>query len=71
MKELLERNKLLLLKSLVWSFVFGMFSHAYMYFNNSMTHDSLSEFASSHPWKMQIGRVFVPFYQTYLRGPMI
>lgn len=71
MKELLERNKILFLKCLIWSFFFGMFAHAYMYFNNSMTHDSLAEFASSHTWKMQIGRVFVPFYQTYIRGPMI
>lgn len=71
MKEVFERNKFLFLKSLIWSFVLGMFAHAYMYFNNSMTHDSLAEFAGSPTWKIQIGRIFVPFYQTYLRGPMI
>lgn len=71
MKVLFERNKSLFLKCLIWSFVFGMLAHAYMYFNNSMTHDSLTEFAGSHTWKMQLGRIFVPLYQTYFRGPVI
>lgn len=71
MKELVQKNKGLFLKCLIWSFASGLFAHAYMYFNNSMTHDSVSEFAGSHVWKMQIGRIFVPFYQTYIRGSMI
>ena len=39
-----EKNKKMLLFALVCTFLWGMLAHGYCFFDNSFSHDSLSEF---------------------------
>lgn len=61
-----KNNKKLILTSLLFSFFWGLIAHAYMFFNNNLSHDSLSEINGelySNIWKIQAGRIFVPIYR--------
>ena len=61
-----NENKKIIFKSLIYTFVWGLVAHAYMFFNNNLSHDSLSEINAelySNIWKIQAGRVFVPIYR--------
>lgn len=51
---------------MLFTFICGLVAHSYMFFNNSLSHDSLSEINGelySNIWKIQAGRVFVPIYR--------
>ncbi|MBR1470879.1 MAG: glucosyltransferase domain-containing protein [Lachnospiraceae bacterium] len=62
-----ERMSVCALSVLFW----GMAAHAYVFFHNTFSHDSLTEFNAAvfgNEWKMQLGRVFVPVYRFLFRG---
>lgn len=40
----LKRNRSCIILSILFTFIWGMAAHGYMYFNNSISHDSLNEF---------------------------
>ncbi|MCD7883738.1 MAG: glucosyltransferase domain-containing protein [Lachnospiraceae bacterium] len=66
-----EENKKTFLFCMLVTFAWGLAAHAYMFFNNSVSHDSLVEFnAAVHgtDLKIQSGRVFVPVYRAISRG---
>lgn len=61
-----KNNKNLILSSLAFTFIWGLVAHAYMFFNNNLSHDSLAEINGelySNIWKIQAGRIFVPVYR--------
>lgn len=69
----LRRNRNLILFCLIATFVWGMVAHGYIFFHSSFSHDSLNEFnatVSGNEWKIQLGRVFVPFYRFFVRGDL-
>ncbi len=66
-----QNNKKELWFCLIVTFVLGILAHGYMFFNNSISHDSLAEFlltdgVSKH--KIELGRIFVPLYRMYIGG---
>lgn len=66
-----EKNKKMLLVALACTFLWGMLAHGYCFFDNSFSHDSLSEFHGAifgNGVKMGAGRVFTPLYRDLLRG---
>lgn len=70
-KDRLERSKPELLLSLGSAFFWGLLAHAYCFFDNNFSHDSLAEMIGSlfsKPHKQLIGRVFVPYYWAVFRG---
>ncbi len=51
----------------------GLAAHAYVFFHNTFSHDSLTEFNAAvygNDWKIQLGRVFVPAYRFLFRGDL-
>lgn len=69
--EILKNNKSLFLRTIVIAFAFGIITHGFMYFSNSVAYDALNEFVTDKSvqiWKVQLGRVFVPIYQNFTRG---
>lgn len=57
----------------IFTLIWGMMSHAYIFFNAVFSHDSLAEFngyAHSNHWKISIGRGFVPIYREFTRGSL-
>ncbi|MCD7956448.1 MAG: glucosyltransferase domain-containing protein [Lachnospiraceae bacterium] len=66
-----KENKKTFLFCMAFTYAWGLAAYAYMYFNNSISHDSLVEFnAAAHgtDLKIQSGRVFVPVYRIISRG---
>lgn len=66
-----HQNRIELWICLASAFLFGIFAHGYMFFNNNISHDSFKEFlltnwVSEH--KIELGRIFVPLYRTYIGG---
>lgn len=64
-------NKVLFIKSMIFTFIWGLVTHGYMFLNNSISHDSLNEFINNEQTfaiKMAVGRIFVPYYQSIFRG---
>ncbi len=64
-------NRKTLCLCIISAFVFGLIAHGYMFFNNSISHDSLNEFlatgrVSDH--RIELGRIFVPLYRAYIGG---
>lgn len=71
LKESFLRNKTWLLFSLISTFLWGFLAHGYCFFDNSVSHDSLNEYHAAifgNEWKMQLGRIFTPFYRDLLRS---
>lgn len=71
LKIKLKNNREQLKFSLVVTFIFGMICHAYMFFQDSFSHDSLNEFNADiygNEWKIQLGRFAVPLYRMITRG---
>ncbi|MBQ8782282.1 MAG: glucosyltransferase domain-containing protein [Clostridia bacterium] len=66
-----DKNRKSLLFCLLITFVVGLVTHAYMFFQDSFSHDSLNEFNASefgNEWKIQLGRFIVPVYRMITRG---
>ena len=60
-----------LIKCIIFTFIIGMLSHSYMYFNNAISNDSLNEFITwdnVRQFKTETGRGLVVFYLQYIRG---
>lgn len=70
-KEKAENNKKTLLQCTVFTFIWGLAAHAYMFLNNSFSHDSLNEFYAKiygNDIRIAYGRIFVPAYRFITRG---
>lgn len=66
-----ENNKQLFRFCIFVTFVIGMVTHAYMYFQDSFSHDSLGEFyalSGGNTTKIAAGRFMVPVYRMLVRG---
>lgn len=66
-----EKHKKQLYFVLAVTFIWGMLAHAYCFFNNCVSHDSLNEFHAAilgNDWKIQLGRFFTPVYRDLLRS---
>ena len=65
-----KRNQFLLVFCLASTFIIGLITHAYMFFSDSFSHDSLNEFngIDNNIWKIQLGRFFIPVYKLLTRG---
>ena len=53
------------------TYVLGLIAHAYAYFGDAFSHDSLSNIYSDigrECWKIQLGRILVPVYRFLTRG---
>ncbi len=64
-----RRMNVCLVSVLFW----GLAAHAYVFFHNTFSHDSLTEFNAAvygNDWKIQLGRVFVPAYRFLFRGDL-
>ena len=73
-KTKFNNNKVLLLKSVLFTFILGFIAHGYMYFNNALSLDALAEWADSNrviKWKIGLGRPFLVLYHFIFRGNMI
>ena len=71
LREKFEKNKEWLCFSLAATFLCGLLAHAYCFFDNSFSHDSLNELHGAifgSDWKIELGRIFVPFYRDLLRS---
>lgn len=69
-KEKFEKNKSQILFCLMATFVVGLITHGYMFFQNAVSHDSLNEFYGYNEWKVQLGRFITPLYKVLTRGNM-
>lgn len=70
-KQKYNNNRKLLLFCIVVTFIIGLITHAYMFFQDSFSHDSLNELdagAFGNEWKIQLGRFVVPIYRMLTRG---
>lgn len=66
-----ERHKRQLLFALTATFFWGLLAHAYCFFGNSFSHDSLNEFHGAilgNDIKLTSGRIFVPLYRDLFRS---
>ncbi len=71
LKSKLIRNRKTILLCVISTFIWGLIAHAYIFLNNSFSHDSLNEFNAAifgNELKIQTGRVFVPIYRIITRG---
>lgn len=59
-KTLIKKNRIELILAFASTFIWGIFAHAYIFLNNSISHDSLNEFIYINEWKVAIGRVLAP-----------
>ena len=60
-----------LLFALTATFFWGLLAHAYCFFGNSFSHDSLNEFHGAilgNDIKLTSGRIFVPLYRDLFRS---
>ncbi len=71
-KKKWEGNRSLLLYCLISTFILGLIAHAYMFFQDTFSHDSLNELNSAdyNEWKIQLGRFLIPLYKTLTRGSL-
>ena len=69
-KQKFENNKNTVFYCLAVTFIIGLAAHAYMYFQDSFSHDGLNEFNGNlfNKWKIQLGRFVVPLYRLLTRG---
>lgn len=52
------------------TFIWGMVAHAYVFFNNCLSHDWLNAFYATETeelWKVELGRFMVPIYRYIIR----
>lgn len=73
-KTKFNNNKVLLLKSVLFTFILGFIAHGYMYFNNALSLDALAEYVDDKritELKVSIGRIFLPIYHRLIRGTLV
>lgn len=66
-------QKKVFVKSILFTFIWGIIGHAYGLLNFTISHDSLEALYSArteNAWKISLGRFFVPLYRTLTRGPL-
>lgn len=69
-KERVDYN--ILKKSFLYTYILGLVTHAFAFFNLSISHDSLDEFYSIETWaKANLGRFFYPIYISFTRGRIV
>lgn len=72
-RQCYDRNRDTLRLALLATFLWGILAHAYCFFDNNFSHDSLGEMYTgyfSRVHKIEIGRVFTPIYWDIFRGDM-
>ena len=72
-KEKYMKNKETFNFCLIVTFVLGLITHAYMFFQDSFSHDGLNELNADifgNEWRIQLGRFAVPLYRALTRGNM-
>ncbi len=69
-KQKFENNKSTFLFCVLVTFIVGLITHAYMYFQDSFSHDSLNEFYGYEyiEQKIRVGRFLVPIYRMLTRS---
>lgn len=70
LKNKQKENTYWLLFSLAVTYIWGLAAHAYCFFDNSFSHDSLAEFNGAlygNNWKLGLGRVLVLKYRDFFR----
>ena len=70
-KNMFKRNRIQIIYSIIFTFIWGLVTHGYMFLNNSISHDSLIEFYFTEDvigHRFGLGRIFVPLYRTVVRG---
>ncbi len=65
----LLRNKTLILQCIGFTFLWGLIAHGFMFANDNLTHDSLTEIFFSN--KIGLGRIFALPYTRWLRGGIV
>lgn len=65
-KKAINKNKIELIIAFASTFIWGIFAHAYIFVNTSLSHDSLNEFIYMNDWKISIGRVLAPTFKAIL-----
>lgn len=71
MIQKIKPDKPALYASLGATYLWGLLAHAYCFFDNNISHDSLNEFHAAifgNDIKIGSGRIFVPLYRDLLRG---
>ncbi|MFR6065975.1 MAG: glucosyltransferase domain-containing protein [Eubacterium sp.] len=69
--RIFENNKKQLAFCIIVTFVWGMVTHAYMFFGSYFSHDSIVEFNADLVGtmnKLEAGRIFVPIYRALIRS---
>lgn len=76
LKEKFEKNKFWLIFSLASTYLWGLAAHAYCFFDNNISHDSLAEFCGhltdfngilGNGLKYATGRFLTPIYKELFR----
>lgn len=68
---LVQKEKKIMKICMVYTFIWGLFAHAYMFLNNAISHDSLNEFNTDvfgNILRIERGRVLVPLYRIITRS---
>ena len=68
-KQIEERKPLM--QALAFALLWGAVTYGYAAANLIISHDSLYEFVSPKKWKVGLGRVFEPIYQTIVRSNLL
>lgn len=58
-------NKKLIKNSFIWTFVFGLIAHGYVYLNTTYNHDGSMMYLSDDEWKISIGRYMEVVYRIF------
>lgn len=62
----------ILKQSFIYTYLWGMITHVFIFVNLTISHDSLDEFYSSEQWaKANLGRFFYSIYITFTRGRFV
>lgn len=62
----------ILKQSFIYTYLWGLITHAFIFVNLTISHDSLDEFYSSEQWaKANLGRFFYSIYITFTRGRFV
>lgn len=60
-----------LMRALAFALLWGTVTYGYAAAHLIISHDSLYEFVSPKKWKVSLGRVFEPIYQTVVRSNLV
>ena len=71
LRETWNREKRPLMQALAFALLWGAVTYGYAAAHLIISHDSLYEFVSPKKWKVSLGRVFEPIYQTVVRSNLV